>query len=637
MSAPQRVRASGRALIWRGSIPLAYLQWGPARGTMTNFPMDAQGNFDTFSHLSLLGCGLPWSIHMYDLYYASNAYGSSGPFYIDHSFLLPGIKLDHGAAGLYIDSTIFEQPTRGAVMVDPTTYWNGNQQTVSISNSGLQDNLQGYPTCFIYYSTPAGNSAPLSAATVTLKGVNPNSCFANDYFAPPGTLHVDTPGVYDMATSRGIVGSYDDGRNADLSLRGSEAGFGPAAVPYGTLPVPAPQTWAPSGCTVTPISDPSGDPNGGVQLTVASGNCGSAIYTWTGTPAVGDQVLFWTWVYSPTHGMTDLPGVGAPLLIDSFSSTHFTFSNQTSYGQVLATPWDSAITDDWWHPVVGWTSIATSDGTSGQHIRLFPAADSAHTMNYACTGMAYIPASAGISIAEALRWRQQLFHGCVPSNYNGPGVPATSKPIATAGYDLLNPSGGAPNAIIPVTATLPYVGFKSYSGTGTPSDTCSSSANTSAIETNAALSAYQCSNATGSYAWNVLGGSNTVTDGSGTSTANQIAISTGTTHQIGYATALPSGTTATTQSSGDNSTAVATTAYVASPGAITPTTVTATGLVTGANDTTRTSSTTMTNSWTTTGLGAACRAGEQYEERALCHLLANVEHKLHRNLRAGNE
>jgi hypothetical protein len=66
---------------------------------------------------------------------------------------------------------------------------------------------------------------------------------------------------------------------------------------------------------------------------------------------------------------------------------------------------------------------------------------------------------------------------------------------------------------------------------------------------------------------------------------------------------LANGTSATTQSAGDNSTKIATTAYVASPGAIAPTTVTASGIITGANDTTRTTSTTIaTTSFTTTGL-----------------------------------
>lgn len=68
-------------------------------------------------------------------------------------------------------------------------------------------------------------------------------------------------------------------------------------------------------------------------------------------------------------------------------------------------------------------------------------------------------------------------------------------------------------------------------------------------------------------------------------------------------TALANGTTATTQSAGDNSTKVATTAYVALPGAIAPTTVTASGIVTGGNDTTRTTAVTInTTGFTSTGL-----------------------------------
>jgi hypothetical protein len=68
-------------------------------------------------------------------------------------------------------------------------------------------------------------------------------------------------------------------------------------------------------------------------------------------------------------------------------------------------------------------------------------------------------------------------------------------------------------------------------------------------------------------------------------------------------TALANGTAATTQSAGDNSTKLATTSYVASPGTITPTVVTASGLVTGGNDTTRTTAATIgTTAFSTTGL-----------------------------------
>jgi hypothetical protein len=59
---------------------------------------------------------------------------------------------------------------------------------------------------------------------------------------------------------------------------------------------------------------------------------------------------------------------------------------------------------------------------------------------------------------------------------------------------------------------------------------------------------------------NASGGS--VTDGSGVTTAGEIATSTTTAHQIQYGTALPNGTTATTQTTGDNTAKVATDAFV---------------------------------------------------------------------------
>ena len=65
---------------------------------------------------------------------------------------------------------------------------------------------------------------------------------------------------------------------------------------------------------------------------------------------------------------------------------------------------------------------------------------------------------------------------------------------------------------------------------------------------------------------------------------------------------LANGTTAKTQFAGDDSMLVATTAYVASPGAITPTTVTARGLIAGGNDATNTTPLTMANTWTTMDL-----------------------------------
>jgi hypothetical protein len=70
-----------------------------------------------------------------------------------------------------------------------------------------------------------------------------------------------------------------------------------------------------------------------------------------------------------------------------------------------------------------------------------------------------------------------------------------------------------------------------------------------------------------------LASMNGVADGAGTTTPNLVALSTSTAHQLQYSAALPNGTTATTQAADDNSTKVATTAYVAAPGAIAPSSV----------------------------------------------------------------
>ena len=55
------------------------------------------------------------------------------------------------------------------------------------------------------------------------------------------------------------------------------------------------------------------------------------------------------------------------------------------------------------------------------------------------------------------------------------------------------------NGLNPVTSTT-------IAGTSAPTDPCSATQNTYVIEINATPTAYQCSNATGSYAWNTLGG-----------------------------------------------------------------------------------------------------------------------------------
>lgn len=61
-----------------------------------------------------------------------------------------------------------------------------------------------------------------------------------------------------------------------------------------------------------------------------------------------------------------------------------------------------------------------------------------------------------------------------------------------------------------------------------------------------------------------------VGDGSGTTTVPQLVVSTATAHTLGYSGSIPAGITAITQAPSDNTTNPATTAYVALPGAIAP-------------------------------------------------------------------
>lgn len=71
-------------------------------------------------------------------------------------------------------------------------------------------------------------------------------------------------------------------------------------------------------------------------------------------------------------------------------------------------------------------------------------------------------------------------------------------------------------------------------------------------------------------ALNSMGG---VGDGGGTTTPNQLVISSSTLHQLTFSASIPDGITAITRSPSDNTTNPATTAYVALPGAINPTAV----------------------------------------------------------------
>jgi hypothetical protein len=75
------------------------------------------------------------------------------------------------------------------------------------------------------------------------------------------------------------------------------------------------------------------------------------------------------------------------------------------------------------------------------------------------------------------------------------------------GYSPLNPANNLSD-VSSASASLAHLGAEpiSLTGSGAPSLACSGSSNSGAFYTSAALGLYQCSNVTGTYAWNAVGG-----------------------------------------------------------------------------------------------------------------------------------
>ena len=438
-------------------------------GGLTNFPLEfGDSSFVTLKNIGLLAGDSPWGIRLTRSY---NLPGSgSGPIYIEDSALGAGIKLDHGASGVSIRNTFIEQATRAAITIDPTNYWNGNQQIILMENSGLQDNGNLVPSCLIYYTTPVFSG--LSLADVSLKHTSSNTtCEANDYFM--GAIHTefqDTPMAFDSGTPRGPLGVFSDGKKLEAEVRGEQAEMAPALIPFATLPVTtSPSSWSGS-CTVTPgVLAPDGTLTAG-RLT-AAGAGGVTVETYNVTPTAGDMILYGGWAYTPTTGkFAQSGGGGDAFALDNFGSSHFSFNTGA---QNISNQYDTTIVDDWWHPVVAFAQIASADGAAGS-IRMSLGCDPTRTMDYWQPFMMYIPASANIPLSEVLRWRQQLVHGYVPPGaaagqlYSGyavnlPGDPALNNQAATKHYVDAHP----PTYTLPAASTTTLGGVKCDGSTTT--------------------------------------------------------------------------------------------------------------------------------------------------------------------------
>ena len=133
-----------------------------------------------------------------------------------------------------------------------------------------------------------------------------------------------------------------------------------------------------------------------------------------------------------------------------------------------------AILGDTWHANVHLDTVKAGSATPHSVVlSLWAPSGAGQSSQFYCWGWSFVPGPnnpsyvAGIDAQDEVeRVRQELYHGCPPSNYNGPGIPATANPISTNGYYTNNPSGGTPNLLLPTTLT----GYSTDGGPGT-SDT----------------------------------------------------------------------------------------------------------------------------------------------------------------------
>ena len=162
------------------------------------------------------------------------------------------------------------------------------------------------------------------------------------------------------------------------------------------------------------------------------------------------------------------------------------------------------------------------------------------------------------------------------------------------------------------------VGSFTYAGTSAPSATCSALVNNGYIATNATPQAYQCTNATGSYAWNVLGsgGGGGGLSGMTTGQLPVAASATTVTSSIAYATANTASTIVERDGSGNFS------AGTITAGATTPTTIGSNGVL--LNGVPALQSQTSLNNYYSGGAGNLTGTGSNNTANGLSALNANT-------------
>lgn len=394
----------------------------------TNFGFVYMTSFVKMSGISVTASCQPWGLRMTQPTNAPN--GISGPIYINDSFIMGGIKADHGATTtISLTNVILDQVTAGGIIVDPTNYWSAGFSTITIDGSGYNDNPAVFPTCFVYYEQFPSVAQAFGATTIH----NPGSfgCTTNEYYI--GQLRNEAYGAYTINTAqntpRGPMGTYNDGRMFIGEQRSLQSALSPSLIPHATqnLPTINPPTngnpnsgpyWTMNSCSAAIGID---SPDGGSSATRLTSTTPSGMqWYYQTTPAVGDIVIYGGWVRTTTPGLrAGSGGSGTAFTIDNFASPNYTWGlvgSTTGGGSATSLQFDSTVYDDWWHPVVSIAQVITSNNTANQYVRISLNCDNQRSMDFWDPFLIYIKASEGFPLRELMRWRSDLLHGFVPPN-----------------------------------------------------------------------------------------------------------------------------------------------------------------------------------------------------------------------------
>ena len=301
------------------------------------------------------------------------------------------------------------------------------------------------------YLCATDNSTNFNLNTISL--LSPQSPYpmaaTNRYWS--GSTTGDNIGAIAYSQS-GPPGSVQNGATTLTELEGIGANLGPSVVPYATLATSSIISACPSNYTCTATTGPDGTTTYATEVDDASGNYpGAQIGSTSVATYPGDWVLYGGWV-APGANQTKTSSVNGDNLpfyfvthgTDTFVSSGGATSSGSSFGLNFTSGLD-------WHTQIVLDTIQAGESTPHSvTFSVFSGGNAGQGIKYACPFWTIIPgpnnpgwAAAGSpTLADVERARKDLYHGCTPSNYNNPGVPATQLAISAGGYQV----NGAPFA-----------------------------------------------------------------------------------------------------------------------------------------------------------------------------------------------